>query len=78
MPDSKRFCILRRSSDPRLDSAPPDCRRICEHRSPYGQSVEFLQHRQYTAGDDPRVTGKSGRSRTASTSNALKKTRICM
>ena len=59
MPDSKRFlhpeAILRIS---RLDLR---ARHIVEgflsgiHRSPYfGQSVEFLQHREYVAGDDLR------------------------
>ena len=59
MPDSRRFlhpdCIQRIS---RLELR---ARYIVEgflagmHRSPYfGQSVEFLAHRQYTPGDDPR------------------------
>jgi len=59
MPDSKRFLhpeTLKRIA--RLDLR---ARHVVEgflsgmHRSPYfGQSVEFLQHRQYTWGDDPR------------------------
>ena len=59
MPDSKRFLhpdAIRRIS--RLDLR---ARHIVEgflagmHRSPYfGQSVEFLQHREYVAGDDLR------------------------
>src|SRR4051812_12027294 len=59
MPDSKRFLhpeAIRRIS--RLDLR---ARHIVEgflsgmHRSPYfGQSVEFLQHREYTSGDDLR------------------------
>lgn len=59
MPDSRRFlhpdCIKRIS---RLELR---ARHVVEgflagmHRSPYfGQSVEFLSHRQYTPGDDPR------------------------
>ena len=59
MPDSRRFLhpdVIRRIS--RLDLR---ARHVVEgflaatHRSPYfGQSVEFLQHRQYTWGDDLR------------------------
>jgi len=59
MPDSNRFLhpeAIRRIS--RLDLR---ARHIVEgflsgmHRSPYfGQSVEFLQHREYTVGDDLR------------------------
>ncbi|MHC4403560.1 MAG: DUF58 domain-containing protein, partial [Planctomycetota bacterium] len=59
MPDSKPFLhpeAIRRIS--RLDLR---ARQVVEgflagmHRSPYfGQSVEFLQHREYTRGDDPR------------------------
>jgi uncharacterized protein (DUF58 family) len=59
MPDSKRFLhpeAIRRIA--RLDLR---ARHIVEgflsgmHRSPYfGQSVEFLQHREYVAGDDLR------------------------
>jgi uncharacterized protein (DUF58 family) len=59
MPDSKRFLhpeAIRRIA--RLDLR---ARHIVEgflsgvHRSPYfGQSVEFLQHREYTLGDDLR------------------------
>ncbi|MEE8451181.1 MAG: DUF58 domain-containing protein [Thermoguttaceae bacterium] len=59
MPDPKRFFhpkTLKRIA--RLDLR---ARHVVEgflsgmHRSPYfGQSVEFLQHREYTWGDDPR------------------------
>lgn len=59
MPDSRRFLhpeALRRIA--RLDLR---ARHVVEgflsgvHRSPYfGQSIEFLQHREYTRGDDPR------------------------
>jgi len=59
MPDSRRFLdpeAIRRISRLELRA-----RHIVEgflagmHRSPhFGQSVEFLQHREYTPGDDPR------------------------
>jgi uncharacterized protein (DUF58 family) len=59
MPETKRFLhpeALKRIA--RLDLR---ARHVVEgfltgmHRSPYfGQSVEFLQHREYTFGDDPR------------------------
>ncbi len=59
MPDSKRF--LHPEAIKRISRLDLRARQIVEgflagmHRSPYfGQSVEFLQHRQYTAGDDPR------------------------
>ena len=59
MPDSKRF--LRPEVTQRIRRLELTARRIVEgflsgmHRSPYfGQSVEFLQHRQYTRGDEIR------------------------
>jgi len=59
MPDSKRF--LRPEVTQRIRRLELTARRIVEgflsgmHRSPYfGQSIEFLQHRQYTAGDETR------------------------
>jgi len=59
MPDSKRY--LRPEVTQRIRRLELTARRVVEgflsgmHRSPYfGQSVEFLQHRQYTAGDEIR------------------------
>lgn len=59
MPDSKRF--LRPDATQRIRRLELTARRVVEgflsgmHRSPYfGQSIEFLQHRQYTAGDEIR------------------------
>jgi uncharacterized protein (DUF58 family) len=59
MPDSKRF--LHPEAIRRISRLELRARHIVEgllsgmHRSPYfGQSVEFLQHRQYTPGDDLR------------------------
>lgn len=59
MPDSKRF--LHPDAIKRISRLDVRARQIVEgflagmHRSPYfGQSVEFLQHREYVAGDDPR------------------------
>ncbi len=59
MPDSKRF--LRPEVTQRIRRLELIARRVVEgflsgmHRSPYfGQSVEFLQHRQYTSGDEIR------------------------
>ena len=59
MPDSKRF--LHPESIKRISRLELRARHIVEgflsgmHRSPYfGQSVEFLQHREYTPGDDLR------------------------
>jgi uncharacterized protein (DUF58 family) len=59
MPDSKRF--LRPEVTQRIRRLELIARRVVEgflsgmHRSPYfGQSVEFLQHRQYTRGDEIR------------------------
>ena len=59
MPDSKRF--LRPEATQRIRRLELTARRVVEgflsgmHRSPYfGQSVEFLQHRQYTVGDEIR------------------------
>jgi uncharacterized protein (DUF58 family) len=59
MPDSKRF--LRPEVTQRIRRLELTARRVVEgflsgmHRSPYfGQSVEFLQHRQYTPGDEIR------------------------
>ncbi|HEX4128567.1 MAG TPA: DUF58 domain-containing protein [Pirellulales bacterium] len=59
MPDSKRF--LRPETIQRIARLDVRARYIVEgflsgaHRSPYfGQSVEFLQHREYTRGDDMR------------------------
>ena len=59
MPDSKRF--LHPEAITRISRLELRARHIVEgflsgmHRSPYfGQSVEFLQHREYTAGDDLR------------------------
>src|SRR4029077_15691469 len=59
MPASKRF--LHPEATGRLGRLDLRARHIVEgflsgiHRSPYfGQSVEFLQHREYTPGDDLR------------------------
>ena len=59
MPDSKRY--LRPEVTQRIRRLELTARRVVEgflsgmHRSPYfGQSVEFLQHRQYTPGDEIR------------------------
>jgi uncharacterized protein (DUF58 family) len=59
MPDSRRF--LHPEAIKRIGRLELRARHVVEgflagmHRSPYfGQSVEFLQHRQYTAGDDLR------------------------
>ncbi len=59
MPDSKRF--LHPEAIKRIARLELRARHIVEgflsgmHRSPYyGQSVEFLQHREYTPGDDLR------------------------
>ena len=59
MPDSKRF--LHPEAIRRISRMELRARHIVEgflagmHRSPYfGQSVEFLQHREYAAGDDLR------------------------
>ena len=59
MPDSKRF--LHPDAIKRISRLELRARHIVEgflsgmHRSPYfGQSVEFLQHREYTVGDDLR------------------------
>ena len=59
MPDSKRF--LHPEAIKRIARLEVRARHIVEgflsgmHRSPYfGQSVEFLQHREYTYGDDLR------------------------
>ncbi len=59
MPDSKRF--LHPEAVKRISRLELRARHIVEgflagmHRSPYfGQSVEFRQHREYTAGDDLR------------------------
>jgi len=59
MPDSKRF--LHPEAIRRISRLELRARHIVEgflsgmHRSPYfGQSVEFLQHREYTTGDDLR------------------------
>ena len=59
MPDSKRF--LHPEAIKRIARLELRARHIVEgflsgmHRSPYfGQSVEFLQHREYTRGDDLR------------------------
>lgn len=59
MPDSKRF--LHPDAIKRISRLELRARHIVEgflsgmHRSPYfGQSVEFLQHREYTTGDDLR------------------------
>ncbi|MEX0867946.1 MAG: DUF58 domain-containing protein, partial [Pirellulales bacterium] len=59
MPDSKRF--LHPEAIRRIQRMEVRARHIVEgflsgmHRSPYfGQSVEFLQHREYVAGDDLR------------------------
>lgn len=59
MPDSKRF--LRPEAVQRISRLELRARHIVEgflagmHRSPYfGQSVEFLQHREYAMGDDLR------------------------
>lgn len=59
MPDPKRF--LHPEAIARISRLDLRARHVVEgflsgmHRSPYfGQSVEFLQHREYTFGDDPR------------------------
>jgi uncharacterized protein (DUF58 family) len=59
MPDSKRY--LRPEVTSRIRRLELKARRVVEgflsgmHRSPYfGQSIEFLQHRQYTRGDEIR------------------------
>ncbi len=59
MPDSKRF--LHPEAIKRISRLELRARHIVEgflsgmHRSPYfGQSVEFLQHREYAVGDDLR------------------------
>ena len=59
MPDSKRY--LRPEVTTRIRRLELTARRVVEgflsgmHRSPYsGQSIEFLQHRQYTTGDEIR------------------------
>ncbi len=59
MPDSKRY--LRPEVTTRIRRLELMARRVVEgflsgmHRSPYfGQSIEFLQHRQYTRGDEIR------------------------
>src|SRR3989304_3977773 len=59
MPDSKRF--LHPEAIARISRLDLRARHIVEgflsgiHRSPYfGQSVEFLQHREYAPGDDLR------------------------
>jgi len=59
MPDSRRF--LHPDAIKKISRLELRARHIVEgflagmHRSPYfGQSVEFLQHREYTPGDDPR------------------------
>jgi uncharacterized protein (DUF58 family) len=59
MPDSKRF--LHPEAIARISRLEVRARHIVEgflsgiHRSPYfGQSIEFLQHREYTTGDDLR------------------------
>jgi len=59
MPDSKRF--LHPEAIKRISRMEMRARHIVEgflsgmHRSPYfGQSVEFLQHREYVRGDDLR------------------------
>jgi len=59
MPDSKRY--LRPEVTTRIRRLELTARRVVEgflsgmHRSPYfGQSIEFLQHRQYTPGDETR------------------------
>lgn len=59
MPDTKRF--LHPETLKRITRLDLRARHVVEgflsgmHRSPYfGQSVEFLQHREYTQGDDPR------------------------
>ena len=57
--DSRRF--LQPEAVSRISRLELQARNIVEgflsglHRSPYfGQSVEFVQHREYVAGDDPR------------------------
>ncbi len=59
MPDSKKY--LRPEVTARIRRLELTARRVVEgflsgmHRSPYfGQSIEFLQHRQYTRGDEIR------------------------
>lgn len=59
MPDSRRY--LRPEVTGRIRRLELTARRVVEgflsgmHRSPYfGQSIEFLQHRQYTTGDEIR------------------------
>ena len=57
--DSRRF--LQPEAVSRISRLELQARNVVEgflsglHRSPYfGQSVEFVQHREYVAGDDPR------------------------
>ena len=57
--DSRRF--LQPEAISRIARLELQARNVVEgflsglHRSPYfGQSVEFVQHREYVAGDDPR------------------------
>ena len=83
MPDSKRF--LHPEAIKRISRLDLRARHIVEgflagvHRSPYfGQSIEFRQHREYTrATTCAASTGKSGPSRTATTSSSSKKTPTC-
>jgi uncharacterized protein (DUF58 family) len=80
MPDSRRF--LHPEAIKRISRLDLRARHIVEgflsgmHRSPYfGQSVEFLQHREYVVGDDLRhVDWKVWAARTGCTSSSSKKT----
>ena len=83
MPDSRRF--LHPEAIGRIARLDLRARHVVEgflagiHKSPYfGQSIEFLQHRQYAPGDELRhidwkVWAKQDRFYVSST----KKTRIC-
>jgi hypothetical protein len=80
MPDSKEY--LHPEAIRRIHSMELRASKIVEgflsgmHRSPYfGQSVEFVQHRQYAPGDDLRhIDWKVLVVRTDSTSNSMKRT----
>jgi len=78
MPDSKNY--LHPEAIRRIASMELRARNIVEgflsgmHRSPYfGQSVEFVQHRQYVPGDDLRHIDWK-----VSTSSSTRKIPICV
>lgn len=82
MPDSKNY--LHPEAIRRISSMEIRARNIVEgflsgmHRSPYfGQSVEFVQHRQYVPGDDLRhIDWKVWEDKIDSISSSTRKTRI--